>query len=73
MKVTELMARQIIEERTTEELIEMWEKTTTDNREEVPTLRGWLMDEFARRNPEGFDEWLDGDAEDETLKNYILK
>lgn len=36
------------------------------------TVRGWLMDELERRDPEAFDRWLsvDGFPTDESLYNY---
>ena len=60
-----------LEKMTTKKLIELWELTTNMNDENVPMVRGWLMDEFERRCPQGFEKWLCGDAEDETLKLYI--
>ena len=46
---------------TTEKLIEMFELTTNMNDENIPTVRGWLMDEIEKRNPDGFDKWLDSE------------
>lgn len=69
----EAIARQAIASETTEKLIELWELTTNNDNPETPTVRGWLMDEIEKRNPAGYEAWLDGDAEDETLKDYILK
>ena len=58
---------------TTEKLIEMFELTTNMNDENIPTVRGWLMDEIEKRNPDGFDKWLDSeDPEDNTLRKYML-
>jgi hypothetical protein len=36
------------------------------------TVRGWLMDELERRDPEAFDRWLsvDGFPTDESLYDY---
>lgn len=42
---------------TTEKLIEMFELTTNMNDENIPTVRGWLMDEIEKRNPDGFDKF----------------
>ena len=72
-KQYEAIARKAIAGETTEKLIELWELTTNNDNPETPTVRGWLMDEIEKRNPEGFEAWLDTDAEDETLKDYILK
>ena len=57
---------------TTEKLCELFELTTDMNDESIPTVRGWLMDEIAERNPEGFDKWIDEDAEDRNLRKYVL-
>ena len=73
MTKAEEIARKAIASESTEKLIELWELTTDNNSPEAPTVRGWLMDELEKRNPAGFEAWLDGDAEDETLKDYILK
>ena len=61
-----------LEEMSTERLVELFCLTTNWNDEHVPTVRGWLMDEVESRNPEGFDKWLDGDAEDANLGKYVL-
>lgn len=73
MTKAEEIARKVIARETTEKLISLWELTTDNDNPETPTVRGWLMDELEKRNPAGFEAWLDGDAEDETLKDYILK
>lgn len=61
-----------LEKMSTKKLVELFELTTNMQDENIPTVRGWLMDEIEKRNPEGFDRWLDTDAEDSTLKNYVL-
>ena len=56
-----------------EKLLELWDLTENMNSPEVPVVRGWLMDEIAARNPEGFDAWLDLDfPEDKDLRRYFL-
>ena len=57
---------------TTEKLLELWENTSSIDDANIPTVRGWLMDAIEERNPEAFDKWLDEDAEDESLRKYIL-
>lgn len=38
---------------------------------ELPTVRGWYMDELEARDPEAFNAWLDMDApEDEDLYKF---
>lgn len=56
-----------------EKLYELFELTGTMNDENIPTVRGWLMDEIMKRNPEGFDKWLDSDyPADGELRKYVL-
>lgn len=64
-------AQTMIRKSSTKQLLMVWEMTTTSNDENIPMVRGWLMDELERRDPEGFNAWLDGDTEDDELKNYI--
>lgn len=69
----EKKAREILSNATLADLLDEWELTSSVNSPEVYTVRGWLMDEFERRNPEAFNEWLDGDAEDDTLAEYMTR
>lgn len=69
----EKAAREILANSTLGDLLDEWELTSSVNSPEIYTVRGWLMDEFESRNPEGFNEWLDGDAEDDTLRDYMTK
>lgn len=56
----------------TEKLVELFCQTTNMDDENIPTVRGWLMDEIEKRNPSGFDKWLEEDAEDASLGKYVL-
>lgn len=57
---------------TLEQLLNAWETTEHLNTPETPIVRGWLMDEFERRNPEAFNAWLDLAApEDNQLRQYM--
>lgn len=61
-----------LKELTTSQLIEAFIMTGTNNDSNIPTVRGWIMDELERRNPEAFDAWLDSeDCADEDLKKYF--
>ena len=71
MTAAEKKAREIISKQTLNELLTQWELTSVINDENIPTVRGWLMDELVKRNPEAFDKWLDSDAEDESLRDYM--
>jgi len=54
-------------------LCDLWDLTENMNGPDVSTVRGWLMDEIASRNPDGFDSWLDQDTpEDKDLRRYVL-
>ncbi len=54
-------------------LCDLWDLTENMNGSDVPMVRGWLMDEIASRNPDGFDAWLDQDCpEDKDLRHYVL-
>ena len=66
-------AKALISKLSLEELLVQWELTSVTNDENIPTVRGWLMDELEKRNPEGFNAWLESDlAEDSELRNYIM-
>ena len=40
-------------------LLESFELTNTIDGDSIPVVRGWLMDELERRNPEKFMQWLE--------------
>lgn len=69
--IAETKARELLENATTNELLIQWELTSQIDNENIPTVRGWLMDELEKRNPKGFNKWLDESAEDDELKNYF--
>ena len=58
-----------LKELSLDQLLSVWEETERLNTPEVPTLRGWLMDEIKRRNPSGFNAWLDQDAPEDNGGN----
>lgn len=62
----------IFAQQTTAQLLDQWDelskKTVTAD---VGTVRGWYMEEFEKRDPEGFDKYIDGFYEDEELRNLI--
>lgn len=63
----------ILKKMSLEQLLDQWELTTNMNDENIPIVRGWLMDELESRNPEAFDRWLDSeDLEDSELRKYML-
>lgn len=41
---------------------------------ELSMVRGWIMDELGKRNPEAFDKWLDLDYPDnKSLKKIVFE
>jgi hypothetical protein len=66
MKLTEIFAKLNMEQ-----LIESFELTDARNDKEMPTVRGWMMDEMERRNPEAFEAWLNGDATIPARKYFL--
>lgn len=65
-------ARAMIKSRTTDSLIVSFIMTGYSNDENVPTVRGWIMDELEARNPDAFAAWIDQDAPtDESLALFF--
>lgn len=73
MTIAEKKAKELISTQTMADLLDEWELTSNCNYPEAATVRGWLMDEFESRNPEAFNAWMDGEAEDETLRDYMTR
>ncbi len=71
MTAAEQKARRLIGKQTLEQLLAQWELTSVINDKNIPTVRGWLMDELGKRNPEAFDKWLDSYTGDEQLREYM--
>ena len=73
MTKQESITKNILRKSSLEKLVELFELTTDNNDENIPTVRGWLMDAIAEKNPEGFDAWLESEgSEDNELRDYIL-
>ena len=73
MTAQETLARGTLKNSSLKKLLDLWELTAAMNGLEVSTVRGWLMDEIAQRNPDGFDAWLEQDApEDQDLRHFVL-
>lgn len=73
MTAPEIRARKIIANLTLEKLLDQWELTATTKDENIYIVRGWLMDEFEKRNPEAFDKWIDSEeCDDYELRNYMM-
>ena len=55
----ELRVNEIFSNMDTKKLCEAFELTNKKNTEEIPTVRGWIMEELEKRNPEAFNSWID--------------
>lgn len=54
-------------------LVELFTLTGSMTDENIPTVRGWLMNAIEEKNPEGFENWLDSEnCADEELASYVL-
>ena len=63
----------ILHNLTMEQLVEQFEATEHVEDKDISIVRGWLMDEIEKRNPEGFDAWIDSENPADTeLRNYVL-
>lgn len=60
-----------IKNSSTEKLIDLFTLTDSWEDENIPTVRGWIMDELEARDPEAFDAWLEDEVGDgEALRKY---
>lgn len=65
-------AHEGLERLSLDQLLTIWELTEHLNTPETPIVRGWLMEEFERRNTEAFNRWLDQEApRDDQLRQYM--
>ena len=71
MPALEKRAKNLIAGLTTSQLLDQWESTSDIADPNIPTVRGWLMDELEKRFPEQFDAWMDSDCRDEDLRKFI--
>lgn len=71
MTALEKRAKNLIAGLTTSQLLDQWESTSDIADPNIPTVRGWLMDELEKRFPDQFDKWLDSDCRDEDLRKFI--
>lgn len=71
MTALEKRAKNLIAGLITSQLLDQWESTSDIADPNIPTVRGWLMDELEKRFPEQFDAWMDSDCRDEDLRKFI--
>lgn len=60
-------ARKMLSERPTRVLIDDFILTNYKSDPEIYTVRGWIMDELERRDPDAYSTWIDLWASDEEL------
>lgn len=72
MTALEKRAKNLIAGLTTSQLLDQWESASDIADPNIPTVRGWLMDELEKRFPEQFDAWMDSDCRDEELRKFIF-
>jgi hypothetical protein len=64
MTNAEKKARAMVARLSTAELVNQFELTETMQISiETAMVRGWIMDELEKRNPEAFDAWMDSDED----------
>ena len=74
MQTTPEKARELLKSRTTTRLILDFCMTGSMDDPNIPTVRGWIMDELERRDPEAFAAWIDSEpCEDRDLFKYYIK
>lgn len=72
MTNSETRARNRLSSRTTEQLILDWELTEIlPMTPELPIVRGWIMDEFERRDQIAFDAWTEDEDPDASPRKYF--
>lgn len=70
MTKAEEKARNMIKQATTAQLVFRFELTEKIRNENIPIVRGWIMDELSARNANAFEAWIDSD--DESPRKYFL-
>lgn len=64
MTAAEIKARNLIANRTIEQIITEFELTEKINDWQlISMIRGWYMDELEKRDAAAFDKWIDSDQE----------
>ena len=72
MTSPETRARNRLASRTTAQLILDWELTEAlPMTPELPIVRGWIMDEFERRDQKAFDAWSEDKDPDASPRKYF--
>ena len=56
---------QIMKSKSILELCELFVATNNDKDENIPTIRGWIMDELESRDQSKFNNWIDTENVDD--------
>lgn len=52
------------------DLLLQWDLTETISNENIPTVRGWIMDELQKRDAKAFDSWMDDEDFEASPRKY---
>ena len=67
-------AQTMLATRTMNELLTCWALTeVAEMTPELATVRGWLLDEFKRRDPEAYERWMDDILDDAQPDAYFRR
>jgi len=64
-------AKKLAAAQSTETLVEGFEMTNEVYSAEMSDVRGWIMDELERRNPDAFDAWIES-CEDSPRRFFLV-
>lgn len=68
----EMKAHRLVAARTTAQLLNDWDMTeAAPMTEELPIVRGWIMDELRARDAEAYDAWMDDEDIDASPRIYF--
>ena len=71
MTSAEMTARNRLASRSLDQLLLDWELTEAlPMTPELPIVRGWIMDEFRRRDAVAYDAWIEDDDLDASPRKY---
>jgi len=66
-------AKSVFNQMTTQQIVEAFEQTNGQRGIEVAEVRGWLMDELNRRDPQAFEAWIDLCVSEDSPRKFFIK
>ena len=66
-------AQSVLNQMTTQQIVEAFEQTDGQIGIEVADVRGWLMDELNRRAPQAFEAWIDLCVSEDSPRKFFIK